>query len=277
MGTGSRTRHQSHAVVPGSWRYRPIQEHDEDRPVVTVPIDGDYGELVMPRPADVLQGLEESGRSRLSVRGLLPAVGESGSYAFGGSVSVIDRGTGYPDSSRWDVNADQVLCTCGHEGPGCSDAQRVADAVGGQLQQHRAGTADLRRAMRDVSADLSEEHQASEYARAVAGEVWPDQPEVSYTEDFDVFRADYHEALARQARGDDPVPYMTEDATGGLGARDGGRGFGVELEFDFEPTVANRAAAMSAITRDLRAAGLTRQRSQGRYHAAAGRGYSDDP
>ncbi|GAB3435180.1 hypothetical protein GCM10027569_87000 [Flindersiella endophytica] len=278
MGTGSRSRHQPSVVRPGAWHYQPVPEPaDEARPAVVVPIDGDYGELRMPPPGEVLNVLGQHGQDTFTVSGVLPPIGEGRSYAFHGTVSVIDRGSGTPDSSRWDVNADRVQCACGHEENVCLDSERVADAVLEQLRAHHADTANLRRTTRGVDADLADEHQASQRAQNQAEATWPQPPEVSYTEDFDAFRADYHEAMARQARGDDPVPYMTDDATGRLGARDGGRGFGVELEFDFEPTVANRAAAMAAITRDLRAAGLTRQRSQGRYHAAAGRGYSDDP
>jgi Putative amidoligase enzyme len=105
---------------------------------------------------------------------------------------------------------------------------------------------------------------------------WPTRPEVSYTNDIEAFQHDYEQARDRHTRGEPAVPYLTDNATGGLGARDGGRGFGVEIEFDFPSTV-NRGEAINGIARDLHAAGLSRHTVQAGYHAAHREGYTDAP
>lgn len=137
---------------------------------------------------------------------------------------------------------------------------------------------DLAAQLRDsVQADLHAEREAADAARDAAAAEWTG-PEVSYIEHPEAFQAAYEEALARRARGESPVPYMTENATDGLGAP-GGRGFGVEIEFDFPPGLRwpERAEALDAIGRDLHEAGLTSYMPQQPYHAgraeSAGRGH----
>ena len=122
-------------------------------------------------------------------------------------------------------------------------------------------TAQLREA---VQADLAAEREAAYDSRHAALAAW-EGPEVSYLEHPEAFEDAYQQARARRRRGEAPVPYMTENATDGLGARDGGRGFGVEIEFDFDPGV-DRSAALDGIGRDLHAAGLTRDAYQHGYH-----------
>jgi hypothetical protein len=69
---------------------------------------------------------------------------------------------------------------------------------------------------------------------------------------------------------------MLEDATGGLGARDGGRAFGLEIEFDIDPSQ-DQYRAVAAIARDMHAEGLSQQHFQQGYHAARSAGYTEDP
>ncbi len=64
------------------------------------------------------------------------------------------------------------------------------------------------------------------------------------------------------------VPFVTDKATGGLGARNGGRGFGVELEFDIDPGV-KRADALAAIARDLHTEGILAEARQRSYHSSS--------
>ncbi len=103
-----------------------------------------------------------------------------------------------------------------------------------------------------VAAESSAADAAEESARTARQATDTTAP-VRYAEDMAAFQADYDAAKTRKARGEAAVPYMRENATGGLGARDGGRGFGVEIEFS--------GGDIAAIGRELYAAGLTRSAS----------------
>jgi hypothetical protein len=139
-------------------------------------------------------------------------------------------------------------------GPGTlAGAVADFDAVAAQLREQ-------------VQAELAAERAAADACRDRALTTW-DGPEVSYTANPEAFENAYQEARGRRDRGEDPVPYMTSDATDGLGRQEGGRGFGVEIEFDFPPG-ADRYTALSAIGRDLRDAGLTPDALQHGYHSA---------
>ena len=176
--------------------------------------------------------------------------------------------------------------------PATGGSRAAGEAFAAQPAQENAGPGGLtgspapavdRAAAAAVGADLASEHQASleaahEARERHADQELPDDPG-SYLAHPEAFQRVYQQARDRIAAGQDAVPFMTEDATGGLGARGTGRGFGVEIEFDFPPGMSpeERRQAKTAIGRDLRAAGLTRTANQRGYHAAAGRGYSDAP
>jgi hypothetical protein len=177
---------------------------------------------------------------------------------------------------RYLIDADRLACSCGQ--PGCAHRQLAAAEITDRLAARRIRTPE-RHAARRVLADLGVDHAASLAAQQRARTAWPANPEVSYTDTPQEFQRAYREARRRRDRGEPPVPYLLEDATGGLGGRDGGRGFGVELEFDFDASVTDRQAAMSAISRDLHAAGIARRDAVYGYHAGRGaaHGYSDAP
>jgi hypothetical protein len=91
---------------------------------------------------------------------------------------------------------------------------------------------------------------------------------VSYRQDMAAFQRSYAAAKERKARGEAPVPYLRENATNGLGARNGGRGFGVEIEFDLDHLGWNqKTTALRAIGREMYEAGLTNTAEQQGYHA----------
>lgn len=103
-------------------------------------------------------------------------------------------------------------------------------------RDNRAMRAARRVADRRAAAYFAQERQASEEAQARAQaerQTAETQESVSYSQNMASFQAAYNEAKARKRRGEAPIPYMTENATGGLGSRNGGRGFGVEIEFEF--------------------------------------------
>jgi hypothetical protein len=123
----------------------------------------------------------------------------------------------------------------------------------------------------DPLAVAARERLSSLEARAQAWQRWPELPEVSFTRDFAAFRSAYDQAAERAAGGETVIPYLLDDATASLAARDGGRGFGLELEFDLPEHAARRALA--AIGRSLHEAGLTNVAELQSYHTMQGEGY----
>lgn len=100
--------------------------------------------------------------------------------------------------------------------------------------------------------------------------------EERYANNFAALQVDMGTARGRfRENPETAVPFMTENATGGICSPDGGRAFGVEIEFDFPPALsyAERAEALHEIGQDLYAAGLTHSSRQNEYHHAAATGY----
>ncbi|WP_049570414.1 hypothetical protein [Nonomuraea sp. SBT364] len=144
-------------------------------------------------------------------------------------------------------------------------------------QAHPEGSPVLRRVRSlltgpDLLAVAEQERVASLEARARAWQRWPDRPEVSFTRDLAAFRNAYDQAVERAVRGEAVIPYMLDDATASLAARDGGRGFGLELEFDLPDALARQG--LQAIAHALHEAGLTGDDRQHSYHTMKGQGYS---
>jgi hypothetical protein len=133
-----------------------------------------------------------------------------------------------------------------------------------------------RAAAQQVLGEALAEHQAARTISVQARDRWP-ASEVSYEEDFNEFRRVYEAAQERAIWGEQAVPFLLEDATGGLGARVGGRGFGLEIEFDTDGDWDDRDEALRAIGRDLYDAGLARDRYQHSYHSQEDAGYTDAP
>ena len=92
----------------------------------------------------------------------------------------------------------------------------------------------------------------------------------SYQNDMSAFQAVYDRTKQKIRDGEQPVPYLYENATGGLGSRGSGRPFGVEIEID-----GVTRQQKQQIINEMRAAGLTRNTGQVTYHEAQRRGYSD--
>ncbi|MGW0802610.1 NUDIX domain-containing protein [Nonomuraea sp. NPDC002799] len=116
-----------------------------------------------------------------------------------------------------------------------------------------------------------QERLASLESRAEAWQRWPELSEVSFTRDFASFRRTYDQAVERGLRGEAVLPYLYENVTGSLAARDGGRGFGLEIEYD----VAEGAGfdTLMGIPRALYEAGLTAGPDVHKYHATKEAGY----
>ncbi|WP_439681460.1 amidoligase family protein [Embleya sp. MST-111070] len=143
--------------------------------------------------------------------------------------------------------------------------------------EHRAEDPTVQRvAAQAVLDETLAEHNSAQTLQVQARDRWPGTANPSYEEDFDAFQRAFRAARDRATRGEEMIPYLLEDATGGLGAREGGRGFGLELEFDAGPfSTLGSSGVRQAIARDLYAAGLTRDNRVYGYHASQDRGYTD--
>jgi len=156
--------------------------------------------------------------------------------------------------------------------PRCGNCGRFMSASGGHSCQSRARATREEQTAATVAAAaplaqaraFSEEAQATTEALAAA-----QPPVVKYGEDMTAFQIAYDGAKLRKERGEPPVPFITENATGGLGARGSGRGFGVEIEFDMSHLGGSEAsAARQRIGQELHAAGLTTTPRQEGYHSS---------
>ncbi|GAA3211205.1 hypothetical protein [Nonomuraea helvata] len=157
------------------------------------------------------------------------------------------------------------------------DARQAAIHEHAEAQQaYQRAHPRMRRALSrfagtDALAVAQQERVASLEARAQAWQRRPELPEVSFTRDFAAFRRAYDQALERAARGEPVIPYMPENATASLGARDGGRGFGLELEFDLPGPATGRV--LEDIAHALHEAGLTGDAQVHSHHTMLAQGY----
>jgi hypothetical protein len=155
--------------------------------------------------------------------------------------------------------------------------RQAEEALTDQLRQaaarDAAASASTVRA-RDLVSDLEAEHARALEARARAWDSRPREPEVSYRWNPEAFERDLAEAFARAERGEPVVPYLTEDATGGLAAPRTGFKFGREIEYELpESLKPHQDAINQAIARDLYDAGLTRDPWTHPYHTGHDGGY----
>lgn len=182
---------------------------------------------------------------------------------------------------------EQILqCTCAayRRNYRCEHVDQVMRDMNQRINQD-----DLRRrhqiaaAQAEVEAQAQVEHaehltaQDRAQRRRAAGLSAPDAGP-DYSANTAAFQADYTAAMAQVAAGENPMTYMRENATGGLGARDGGRAFGVEIEFDFDRGMAweDRQVAIDNIGLELYEAGLARTSRQERHMASSARGYTEN-
>ncbi|WP_416071838.1 amidoligase family protein [Streptomyces sp. ID05-04B] len=299
VGSGSRIDHQHHSVAPtrgtdtlvAEAAPLTIEERPErtevrifddtpaDMPIMqTHVVSGDDHLLFLPRSPDVIRGQVTDDQDALVHVGASVA-DEDGRHFIEGDVRV-SRG---PDG-QLQVSPEGLQCTggdmhAGDEDGTCVHRGAVANLVQEQLGSNGRSAVD-RAAAQEVLDEVAAEHAASIAAQDQARAERAAQPAVrSYLEDMDAFQEAYDQARERQRAGEPLVPYMTENATGGLGAREGGRAFGVEIEFDYPDsmTYSERQAASRRIARELHEAGIAPDANVNGWHASARAGYTDAP
>ncbi len=261
----------------------------------------------VPSPEYLPEGLQPSGRRNAF---LLPAVTEIRPAFNEGPVSVgiSDYVNGFYIGSRYygaasvsgnlvatrdaeapggvGIDASGARCNCSafRENGTCLHLQFISGSLRTRLAPIRRPastmtaeertlerTRRLAAAQAEATAAAVSDWTRNEATLAEARRTWHEQAEVSYSEDFSAFERDYNAAVAaKAAAGGTAVPYMRENALGGLAQRGSGQAFGMEIEYEFAPGV-NKREANAAIGRELHAAGLARQTTQEYYHSAANR------
>lgn len=202
------------------------------------------------------------------------------------------------EEGRIRVNTSQLICNCpGREMEGdCLHTETMIDAIKARLAPPGRGTsvgssprqisqetisrAHARvtlRAQALVKSAIEADWTRQESTLAEAKVNWRKDSDILYSDNFAAFNNDYKVAiLMRKVNNEKPViPYFMENALDGMATRTSRQGFGVEIEYEFGPDVANRSASNVQIGIELLAAGLTPNNRQGGYHAARSNGYRD--
>jgi hypothetical protein len=123
---------------------------------------------------------------------------------------------------------------------------------------------------------LQNDHDQAITAQARAIRAWTalgeSEASRSWVENPTEFQTAYVAARRRRELGEAPVPYVLQDAMGGID-----RPFGVEIEFDIDGyDISERNERLLEIGNALYDAGLTRYRTQQRYGRQRSDGYSQD-
>jgi hypothetical protein len=198
-----------------------------------------------------------------------------------------------PDTGDITVN-NQLRCACGRFAADRQPCDHIRAYI--VAAQHRINPPSRSRAPRNEEERIAAAAAAQAAAEAAAAtdwtrneetlaearRTWNADAEVIYSENFDAFRDDYaaaEAALAAREAGDKraPLPYLRENALGGLAAPGSGQAFGVEIEYDFPPSMdyVQRAHTNQRIAQQLHAAGLTSAPRMLQYHASQRRGFTD--
>jgi hypothetical protein len=269
MGTRRNAAHRTYAVAPSgsvAGGMPPTPEEDGSPPdesersaeteLASAAIRtyrGPGQAVTMPNVSAVRAAVRDHGSAGVAVGVMLDDA------AVSGAVRVTGR-----RGLRYEVEDAGLVCSVdeGHC-PHVDDSVEAARALL-EARRIRTGLQALAEARAASAQRLGADHEASlaAHTRASAG------GGSRWAEDPSAFQAAYRQAQERRRQGQRVVPFVTENATGGLGARNGGRGFGVELEFDIDPGV-NRQGALAAIARDMHAEGLIPHARQSGYHSSS--------
>ena len=190
------------------------------------------------------------------------------------------------------ANTDALTCTCleyTNNGNTCRHTQALANAAilranpPARSINSRSLTPEQREQLAAERQAAREALMASDWTRneetlAEARKLFAKNSEVSYFDNYEEFSTVYAQAVAeKEANGKPNIPYLKENALGGLATRESGQGFGIEIEYDFpaEMSWSERAEAEKKIGQALKAANLTASDEKAGYHAAAQKGYKD--
>jgi len=196
------------------------------------------------------------------------------------------RGNGYTVTAvaePGDSGNDRLRCDCIQYRTNltCQHLEVAVAGITGLTNPNRPSRETVAEARATVTESLTQEYNASvaSTTAAAAGftplSVSLETNNEKFQDLYDEYRdkrTAYQTAIASGEAAEYPVPYVRENAFGGLGTRASQRGFGVELEFAFPQDMSSgdRRIALRAIGRELHDLGLTRNRDQAGYGASHG-------
>lgn len=253
-------------------------------------VDSDLGRGAMRLPTR--SRLQQEARSNGTVEGAVAAVyrsadgSETATVMGNVQVEYLGRGRGYQVSAvtePGDSGVRHLRCSCAeyartYHCPHVDETVARASAV---LRGDNMDSGAMRTAIDNADASLRADAVTAADLNAQASAGWrpagtnmEENPEEfqSLYEEARLARAAYKEAVEAGESPEYPVPYMTDNAFGGLASRESGRGFGVEIEFTFpnDMTYAQMRDARARIGRQLRQAGLTSSSVQAGYGSSHG-------
>lgn len=197
------------------------------------------------------------------------------------------RGQGYTvEAVTRDNTVEQersLRCSCAEYRANydCPHVRETVARVTAHVRGEEVDRAAMRNAVTQVETGLQTEYAAASATIEADEAAWVPSG-TNMEQDSAEFQAIYDEAREARARykaaieaGEDaefPVPYLTENAFGGLSTRENGRGFGTEFEFSFPDDMPyeERQRALDSIARKLYDEGLTDSNVQKHYGASHG-------
>lgn len=185
------------------------------------------------------------------------------------------RGMGYTVSAvtyPGDSGERQLRCTCPQYAATytCPHVRGVVADIANRMNAPTVTTPqDVDAARHTAPDDLTPGSNA-----AVA---WG-EPESAWAENPDMLAHVIADTQALRKAGRNPVPFLTDDATGGMGVQGTGRAVGIEIEFDLPESMSpeEKAAALAGIGRALYRMELTATRVQEPYGVEEVRGYATE-
>lgn len=252
-----------------------------------------------PRSSQVRVTLPQAGVVRPTIRNNSVAIENIREYVSGydtetnrmiggqvtGNVAIMRDAT----TGELSYNSEGLQCTCSvyRRNYHCTHVDNYIAAVRARItppsspaRARASMTEEERIALAAANQRLAEAAAASDWTRneATLAEVrktWQES-EKTYSTDFEAFKEDYNKSLEAIAskNGSPAIPYMKENALGGLATRESGQAFGMEIEYEF-PRGTDTREANRKIGEALYAAGITSTDSQQGYHASIRNGYKD--
>lgn len=219
---------------------------------------------------------------------------EGGAFEVRGAIDVRSNGQRRTRTrDRYTVqpsNGDHrtLRCTCPdyRANYDCEHVREALERVQALLNDRDPVAVAPAAAMESVAADLREEYDASLAASQQArADFAAHGDNIAFAEDMEAFQSAWDEAKAHFESGETALPYMYENATNGLAAREGGRSIGIEIEVDFPDDMTYEAK--HRVAREIYEAGLSdsdqvrpwhwRARATDTRGRSMGGGYTDNP